>query len=139
MNVYSQTLHLQTQGNDSMHDLTPKVSEIVMSSPLLDGITCIFVVGSTASITTIEFEPGLQHDFPAALSKIAPSDGDYKHEATSNDDNGHSHVKASILGPSITVPFNSAKLELGTWQQIVLIDFDTRARERTVIVQLIGS
>jgi secondary thiamine-phosphate synthase enzyme len=98
-----------------------------------------FVVGSTAAITTTEYEPGLvNHDIKAAFEKIAPANGRYEHEETWHDDNGHSHVRASLLGPSLTVPIVDGKLTLGTWQQIVLIDFDTRPRNRQVICQIIG-
>ncbi|MBP8912884.1 MAG: secondary thiamine-phosphate synthase enzyme YjbQ, partial [Phycisphaerae bacterium] len=98
-----------------------------------------FVVGSTAGLTTTEYEPGLaNHDLNAAFERIAPQDGFYEHENTWHDDNGHSHVRASLLGPSLSVPFVDGRLTLGTWQQIILIDFDTRNRTRTVVRQIMG-
>lgn len=122
-----------------MIDLTTTVTRIIEQSSIEDGLAVIFVVGSTAGITTTEFEPGLAtHDLKSAFEKIAPPNGFYKHEQTWNDDNGHSHICASLLGPSITVPFSTRKMKLGTWQQIVLIDFDTRPRKRTIVVQLVG-
>lgn len=136
--VYSSKTQISSRGNGSMHDLTAHTRDVVEASMMSSGLATVFVVGSTASITTIEFEPGLERDFPAMLERIAPEDGDYQHEAKWNDDNGHAHVRASLVGPSVCLPFSDGKLELGTWQQIVLIDFDTRPRERTVIIQIIG-
>ena len=103
-----------------------------------NGLICIFVPGSTASITTIEYEPGLKKDFPKALEKIAPKNIEYFHHNTWHDDNGRSHVKASLMGPSLTVPINNGKLIHGTWQQIVFVEFDTRPRQRNIITNLIG-
>ena len=136
--VHSEKLFLKSRGDGEMRDLTAEVSRVVENGGVRSGIVTVFVVGSTASITTIEFEPGLAHDFPAALERIAPSDAHYEHEARWNDDNGHSHVRASLIGPSVCVPFNDGALELGTWQQIVLVDFDTRPRERVIVVQVLG-
>ncbi|MGB8936607.1 MAG: secondary thiamine-phosphate synthase enzyme YjbQ, partial [Candidatus Nitrosopolaris sp.] len=105
---------------------------------LKDGIVTIFVAGSTAAVTTIEYEPGLRIDFPKMLSRIAPKDLDYEHDKTWHDGNGHSHVRASLVGPSLTIPFKDNNLMLGTWQQIVLMEMDTGKRERKIILQIIG-
>jgi secondary thiamine-phosphate synthase enzyme len=120
-----------------MLDITRLVRDVVSATAVLEGVATVFVVGSTAAVTTIEYEPGLTHDLPAALERIAPRDGAYRHEQTWNDDNGHSHIRASLIGPSLTIPVVDGKLPLGTWQQIVLLEFDTRARERQVVVQVI--
>jgi secondary thiamine-phosphate synthase enzyme len=103
-----------------------------------EGIICIFVPGSTGSLITIEYEPGLKKDFPKALEKIAPRDIHYEHHETWHDDNGRSHVKASLIGPSLTIPFQKGKLIHGTWQQIVFMELDTQSRSRTLIVQIVG-
>ena len=121
-----------------MIDLTIPTSEAVEETKLKDGIVTIFVAGSTAAVTTIEYEPGLQVDFPEMLSRIAPKDLDYEHDKTWHDGNGHSHVRASLVGPSLTIPFKDNNLMLGTWQQIVLMEMDTRKRERKIILQIIG-
>jgi secondary thiamine-phosphate synthase enzyme len=111
----------------------------VAGSGLTAGVVTVFNVGSTAGVTTTEYEPGLvNHDLKAAFERIAPEAGQYEHENTWQDDNGHSHVRASLLGPSLAVPFVEGRLTLGTWQQIILVDFDTRARSRTIICQIIG-
>ncbi len=127
------TLQVQTEGNTHIVDLTPQLAERLRGrkGPAL---ASLFVVGSTAALTTLEFEPGLvKHDLPAALQRLIPDDARYQHEATWNDDNGHSHLRASLIGPSLTVPFAAGKLLTGEYQQVVLIDFDTRPRRRTVI------
>ncbi|MGA9167173.1 MAG: secondary thiamine-phosphate synthase enzyme YjbQ, partial [Nitrososphaeraceae archaeon] len=98
----------------------------------------VFVAGSTAAITTIEYEPGLRHDFPKMLSRIAPKDIQYRHDETWHDGNGHSHVRASLVGPSLTVPFSNGVLILGTWQQIVMLEMDTKPRERVLTIQILG-
>ena len=121
-----------------MLDVTGEVQSVVSAHPLKEGSALVFVSGSTAGLTTIEFEPGLQKDFPEFFEKLAPQGAHYHHEDTWHDGNGHSHVRASLLGPSITVPFSKGKLLLGTWQQIVLIDFDNRPRDRRLVVQLQG-
>lgn len=136
--VYTTRFSLQTHGNDEVHDITGSVQQAVLESRLLNGIVTTFVVGSTAGITTIEYEPGLVQDLATVMERIAPRQASYAHEARWGDDNGHSHLRASLLGASITVPFVNGQLTLGTWQQIVLVDFDTRPRHRTVIVQVIG-
>lgn len=137
--VEAQQIRIQTRGNCHVVDITDRVSEAVAKTGLSDGTVTLFNVGSTAGITTTEFEPGLvNHDIAAAFEGIAPQAGRYEHEQTWHDDNGHSHVRASLLGPSLSVPVVGGKLTLGTWQQIVLVDFDTRSRTRTVICQMIG-
>ena len=137
--VKSETLTIQTRGNCYIVDITAEVREVVAGTGMVNGTVTVFNVGSTAGVTTIEYEPGLvKHDINAALEKIAPQNGRYEHEETWHDDNGHAHVRASMLGPSLTVPFCQQDLVLGTWQQIVLIDFDTRARTRSVVCQVIG-
>ncbi|MBN2137875.1 MAG: YjbQ family protein [Sedimentisphaerales bacterium] len=138
--VNTQEIRIRTKGNCDVVDITGRVSEAVDQAGLVEGTVTVFSVGSTAGITTTEFEPGLvNHDLKAAFEKIAPQEGRYEHEETWHDDNGHSHVRASLLGPSLSVPVVDGRLTLGTWQQIILVDFDTRARTRTVICQMIGS
>ena len=138
MSLLTATVAVPTHGDSQMVDLTPRVRALVAEHRFREGQALVFVPGSTAAITTIEFEPGLQQDLPAALERIAPRDLRYAHEQTWHDDNGHSHVRASLVGPSLLVPFADGDLLLGTWQQIVLIDFDTRPRRREVVVQLSG-
>lgn len=138
MPVLTATVVVPTRGGSQMIDLTPRVQALVGEHRFREGQALVFVPGSTAAITTIEFEPGLQQDLPDALERLAPRDLRYAHEETWHDDNGHSHVRASLLGPSLVVPFADGGLLLGTWQQIVLVDFDTRPRRREVVVQLSG-
>ena len=121
-----------------MIDLTGKIADSVAESGIVNGSILIFVSGSTGSVTTIEFEPGLIQDFPKMLNRIAPKNLDYGHERMWHDGNGHSHVKASLLGPSLTVPFIDGQLCLGTWQQIVFVELDTRERTRNLVLQIIG-
>lgn len=121
-----------------MLDITSAVQDVISSGSIDEGIVTIFVPGSTASITTIEYEPGLQKDFPRAMERLAPADAHYDHNATWGDGNGMSHVRASTVGPGIVVPFKDRAMMLGTWQQVVLVDFDTRPRKRSVIVQVLG-
>ncbi|HLB74181.1 MAG TPA: secondary thiamine-phosphate synthase enzyme YjbQ [Sedimentisphaerales bacterium] len=133
-------IEVKTKGNCDVVDITGRVSEAVAKSGLVEGTVTVFNVGSTAGITTTEFEPGLvNYDIEALFERIAPQGGRYEHEETWHDDNGHSHVRASLLGPSLSVPVIDGQLTLGTWQQIILVDFDTRGRTRTVICQMIGS
>ena len=132
-------LKISTKGNCHILDITEKAADAVADSGIDSGIITLFSVGSTAGITTIEYEPGLvNHDIAAAFEKIAPEKARYEHEETWHDDNGHSHVRASLLGPSLSVPVIDGQLTLGTWQQIVLVDFDTRPRDRTVICQVVS-
>ncbi len=137
--VRTARIQVQTQGGSQVLDITPQVAAVLVDSGVRDGILVVFVVGSTAGITTTEAEPGLlTHDLKAFFERIAPQGEYYKHEATWNDDNGHAHVRASALGPSLAVPVVGGQMTLGTWQQIVLIDFDTRGRRREVVVQIVG-
>lgn len=127
-------LHFKTRGNTDIIDITDKVQKLIA---IEEGIVNLFVVGSTAALSVMEYEPGLIEDIKIALDKLAPEDGHYFHHERWHDDNGHSHVRATVIGPSISVPIISGKLKLGTWQQIILMDFDTRKREREVVVQII--
>ena len=137
--VKTERIEFKTRGNTHVINITDEVSQVVVRSGLEDGVVTLFNIGSTAGLTTTEFEPGLaNHDIAAAFERVAPEAGRYEHEETWHDDNGHSHVRASLLGPSLSVPFTSGRLTLGTWQQIILVDFDTRARTRTVVCQMIG-
>jgi len=138
MTVITKTLQIKTKGELQMINITEDVSKIVKESKISSGIATVFVQGSTASVTTIEYEPGLLKDFPDMLERIAPKNMNYEHENMWHDGNGHSHVRASLLGPSLTVPFTNKQLTLGTWQQIVLIELDTRTRDRSLVVQIIG-
>ena len=137
--VHSGRIQVSTRGNADVLDITDDVNRVLADSAVQDGILVVFAVGSTAGITTTEAEPGLlMHDLKAFYERIAPEGQYYKHEETWHDDNGHSHVRASALGPSLTVPIVDGRLTLGTWQQIVLLDFDTRGRRRDVVVQVMG-
>lgn len=121
-----------------MRDISAEVSAAVQGSGLSSGVVTVAVVGSTASITTIEHEPGAVTDLGTALERLAPRDGEYRHHERWGDDNGSSHVRAAILGPSLTLPFTDGQVDLGTWQQIVLAEFDTRPRTRSVVVRMLG-
>ena len=131
-------LTFETDGDGAIVDLTAGVAELVRKSGLNSGTVTVFVPGSTAGITTIEFEPGLLKDLPEFFEKIIPSEKTYHHDETWHDGNGYSHVRAALVGPDTTVPFVAGKMTLGTWQQIVLLDFDNRPRSRRVIVQIMG-
>jgi len=138
--VKTEQIKVKTKGNCDVVNITELVSEVVAQSDMREGTVTVFNVGSTAGITTTEYEPGLvNYDIRAAFEKIAPEDARYEHEETWHDDNGHSHVRASLLGPSLSVPVVDGRLTLGTWQQIILVDFDTRPRTRTVICQIVGN
>ncbi len=139
MGVETHEFDINTRGDTEVINLTERVAACLESGGVASGIATVFVVGSTAGLTTTEFEPGLvNHDLKAAFEGIAPENARYHHEETWHDDNGHAHVRASLLGPSLTVPFVDRRLVLGTWQQIVLLDFDTRRRSRRIIVQVVG-
>ena len=136
--VKTEQIKTKTKGNNHVVDITPQVAEAVHKSGIVNGLVTAFVVGSTAGITTTEYEPGLvNYDLEAAFEKLAPKNARYEHEQTWHDDNGHAHVRASLLGPSITIPVIDGELSLGTWQQIILIDFDTRPRKRNIICQIL--
>jgi secondary thiamine-phosphate synthase enzyme len=134
----TETIRRETRGDDDIQDLTGDVQALVDRCSLREGQVLVFVPGATAGVTTIEFEPGLLKDLPAAFERLAPRGLRYHHEDTWHDGNGHSHVRASLLGPSLTVPVVGGRLALGTWQQIVLVDFDNRPRRREIVVQLWG-
>ena len=137
--VKTQEITVKTKGNCEVVDITEQVGRAVAQSDIRDGAVTVFNVGSTAGITTTEYEPGLaNYDLKAAFEKIAPEHGRYEHEKTWHDDNGHAHVRASLLGPSLSVPIVAGRLTLGTWQQVILVDFDTRPRNRTIICQIVG-
>lgn len=121
-----------------MIDITERVADIISESGLADGICTVFCPGSTGGITTIEYEEGLLHDFPDAMERVAPKNAVYEHHLRWHDGNGHSHIRASLLGPSLTIPFVDRKLTLGTWQQITFIDFDNKSRNRRLEVFLLG-
>ncbi len=138
MTVVTEYIERSTTGICDIHDITDDVRSHLHASGLTAGTVTVFVSGSTAGITTVEFEPGLKKDLPELFEKLAPQGKTYHHDATWGDGNGFSHVRASLLGPSLTVPFADGHLMLGTWQQIVLIDFDNRPRSRKVVVQIMG-
>jgi len=129
---------LDTSGQDDAHDITPVVARDIESAGLRDGLATVSVVGSTAGITTIEFEPGAVSDLNGVFEALAPRHGRYRHHLRWGDDNGSSHVRAALLGPSLTIPVAGGTLVLGTWQQIVLLEFDTQPRRREFVVQVMG-
>jgi secondary thiamine-phosphate synthase enzyme len=136
--VFQQEVRLTTRGHGHMLDLTEEVTRVVTASRVQTGIAHVFCVGSTAAVGVIEFEPGLQKDLPELLDRLIPPSRDYGHEQTWHDGNGHSHLQATLLGPSLTVPVRAGQLVLGTWQQIFHLECDIRARERTVVVTVLG-
>jgi secondary thiamine-phosphate synthase enzyme len=138
MAVHAEDFTIETKGAVHIIDISDKVADIVRSSGLDDGVVCVFVPGSTGALTTIEYEPGLLKDIPRALEIIAPRNADYAHHMTWKDDNGSSHVRAAFLGPSLTIPFRKGELVLGTWQQAVFVELDTRSRRRSLMCQVIG-
>jgi len=138
MTVESQELKFRTHREGEILDITDKTQRVIESSRMRSGVAVLFVPGSTGAITTIEYEPGLLADLPVALERLAPNDASYEHEKKWHDGNGHSHIRASMIGPDLSVPFRDGKLTLGTWQQIVFLELDVRPRDRTVIVQLVG-
>ena len=139
MEIRTVSFSVKTKGFNDIVDITDEVQSQIINSGLTEGSALIFVVGSTAGITTIEFEPGLKKDYPEFMEKIIPSNKSYHHDNTWHDGNGFAHLRASLQGASFTVPFNNKQLLLGTWQQIILIDFDNRQRTRNIILQLIGN
>ncbi len=138
MGVHSRSLNFKTKGEVEMVDITGEVASVVKESRMKSGLACVFTPGSTCAVTTTEYEPGLLRDIPEALEKLAPKNKDYRHNERWGDGNGHSHVRAFLLGPSITIPFDGGRLQLGTWQQIVFIELDTKARSREVLVKIVG-
>jgi len=136
--IFQQEITFNTNGNGDMHNLTPELGSILRKSGIRTGIATIFAVGSTAGICSIEFEPGLQKDLPDTLNRLIPPSRHYGHERAWQDGNGHSHLQASIVGPDINVPVRDGTFALGTWQQIVHVEFDIRSRSRSVIVTVNG-
>ncbi len=136
--LHQSQITVQTRGQSDMHDLTERVSAAVRTSGVKTGVVHVFNVGSTAAIGTIEFEPGLQKDLPDLLNRLIPPGTHYGHEQAWHDGNGHSHLQATILGPSLTVPIRDGELYLGEWQQIFHLECDVRARQRTVVITIVG-
>jgi secondary thiamine-phosphate synthase enzyme len=138
MTVKSFSIHLSTRGDTDIHDITEQVTYQVVQSGLKDGTVTIFCPSSTSALTTIEFESGAVNDLKRLFHEIIPQNREYAHNARWGDGNGHSHVRAALLGPSLTIPFVNGGLTLGTWQQIIYVDFDNRPRRRELILQMIG-
>ena len=138
MVVVSEELSIHSRGEGDVIDITSKVAGAVSKTNLKNGTITVFVSGSTGALTTIEYEPGVVKDFPNILERIAPKDFSYEHEKRWHDGNGHSHVRASLIGPSLTVPFVNGRLTLGIWQQIVFVELDIRSRARNIVIQIIG-
>jgi len=136
--IYQREIHLQTTGHAQMHDLTDKIGQIVSSSGVRTGTVNVFNIGSTGAIGTIEFEPGLQKDLPRMLDKLLPPNREYGHEQAWHDGNGHSHLQATMLGPSLTVPVKDGNLVLGTWQQVFHLECDIKPRQRIIVVTVMG-
>jgi len=139
MTIYTGSIPISTRGDNDTHDITAAVQKELAASGYKAGTVTVFVPGSTAGLTTIEFESGVVQDLGDMLERTAPSDMHYKHNERWNDGNGYSHVRAALVGPSLTIPFTNGELLLGTWQQIVLVDFDNRPRDRKIIVQIMGA
>lgn len=138
MTTVSEEIEFKTTREGDIVDITGYVQKAVSKSNLNDGIACVFVPGATGAVTTIEYEPGLLQDLPEALDRLFPRNIRYQHQERWHDGNGHSHVRASFIGPSLNVPFKKKKLILGTWQQIVFLELDNTARQRRIIVQMVG-
>jgi len=138
MPVESESVHLQTRREGELVDITDKVQTIIDKGKIRNGVAFLFVPGATAALTTIEYEPGLMADLPNMLERVVPKTAVYEHEKQWHDGNGHSHVRASLIGPDLFVPVREKKLVLGTWQQIVFIELDIKPRDRTVFMQLMG-
>lgn len=139
LQVVNKAIRVNTKGENDVQDLTRPLAELLAKIGMRDGTATLFVQGSTAGLTTIEYEPGVVSDLGEMFERIAPNDVDYKHEARWHDGNGHSHVRAALLGPSLVIPFVSGQFTLGTWQQVVLVDFDNRPRQRDIVVQFMGN
>ena len=136
--VVTKIVSLNTKGECDIIDITPQVEQKVAGAGVSNGVVTVFVTGSTAGVTTIEFEPGVTSDFQSLWQRIVPQNIPYAHDRRSGDGNGYSHVRASLMGGSLVVPFSDKRLTLGTWQQIVLVDFDNRPRSRQIVLQIIG-
>lgn len=138
MTVFTGDVRLNTSAKDEIVDVTERVQMVVSESGIASGLACVFVVGSTAAVTTVEYEPGLEADLRSAMNRLYPKEDEYEHHRRWGDGNGHSHVRASFIGPSLTVPVVDGRLLLGTWQQIVFLELDVRARSRELAVQVVG-
>ena len=138
MEIETHSISISTKGNCDIIDITDKVSDLLVNNNFLEGNVLLFAGGSTAGITTIEYEPGLLKDYPKFFERLAPANINYEHDNTWHDGNGHSHVRAAIQGASLTVPFTRERLLLGTWQQIIFVDFDNRSKKREITVQITG-
>lgn len=136
--VFTKEINLKTKGVDDIIDITPKIKEELRKTKLNNGIITVFVQGSTGAVATMEYEPGLLKDLPDLYEKIIPRSKQYAHDSTWGDVNGYAHLRASLQGPSINIPFSKGNLLLGTWQQVVFLEFDNRARERSIILQFLG-
>ncbi len=136
--VVTEKISLESKGHGDIIDVTPEVQQRLAETDISDGTVTLFISGSTAGLTTIEFEPGLISDFKKMWERNIPQDIPYEHNRAWGDGNGHSHVRASLLGASLVIPFSDKRLTLGTWQQIVVVDFDNRARSRQIVVQIMG-
>jgi secondary thiamine-phosphate synthase enzyme len=138
MKIINERLGLETKGNGDLLDITGKISQVLHATKLRNGTMTIFVIGSTAAITTFEYEPGMIQDVRDMFEKLVPMNRHYHHDDTWGDANGFSHLRASLQGPSLTIPFEDGKLLLGTWQQVVLAEFDNRPRQRRIVVHMAG-
>lgn len=138
MTIINDTLNIDTHGGCDMVDITDQLARMLQRHKLKSGQVLVFVPGSTAGVTTIEYEPGLKKDFSVFMERIIPKNAQYYHEETWNDGNGHSHIRSSLLGPSLVIPIGQGRLLLGTWQQVVVVDFDNRPRSRDLVVQFSG-
>jgi secondary thiamine-phosphate synthase enzyme len=136
--VHSAQIRLSTEGNGDIVDITPGVQEVVDTAGIQDGLVSVFVAHSTAAVSLIEYEPGGVRDLRELMERLVPSDGDYQHNRTAGDTNAHAHLRAAVIGPSEVVPLKNGRLQRGTWQQFVLVDFDDHPRERVVMVQVMG-
>ncbi len=137
--VFSGEISVSTKGDSDMVDITPELEELIGDSGVLDGMVNVFVPGATGALTTMEFEPGVVEDLRAALQRMAPDGMVYQHHLKWKDGNGHSHVRAALIGPSVTLPLREGRVPLGTWQQVVFIELDVRPRKRSLLVQIIGT
>jgi len=138
MSAFATEIELSTDGDGHTIDITAAAREAVREAGISNGLLSVFVPGSTAAVTTMEYEPGGVEDLAAALERLVPATGDYEHNRLNHDTNSHAHIRAAIVGPSETIPVREGRLTLGTWQQLVLIDFDDRPRRRTLVVQVLG-
>ena len=136
--VYQEEVRIKTAGEGDIVDITGLVEAVVRRSGISDGVAHVFAIGSTAAISTMEYEPGLLKDLPELMEKLVPSNRPYQHDHTWHDGNGFSHLRSALIGPAITVPFVAGELVLGTWQQVVFLEFDNRPRSRRVVLQIIG-